>query len=513
MNRDKQKSFNQKMSLKDKYPRHINMKKGGMVIKHYDDGGTVHALNDPNTALSGPANYTTNGNVATTSHTLGGNIAGELGLSSGFQAGGANLQAGTNNNQLNNAYQGVQGGLNQVQDLANTLVPSANLGVQNQDLVQQSLVNQLNGVGPNPAQAALNQNTMNNVNQQAALMAGQRGAGANAGLIAREAAQQGAQTQQQAVGQQANLQAQQQIAAQQGLGNLASQQIGQAGTGVQAVNTAQQNEQGLLQGANTGMNSTLAGQQASINSTNAATASKNASGIGGLVGGLAGAVGSIFSGFAHGGDVHKMAAGGEANWGGQYNQTPGGGVGGNFASFQDSGGDGNALSEGLNAAGEGIADYRNKPSASEEMNLGAGPAMETGAAQPSAYFEGVLAAHGGMMPYEHHLNHVHNYFSGGPTGNSVDAMVTPGEHYLTPHDVHKVIHEGADPLKLGHKFPGKPKKPGHDDYANDVLPAKLQEGGVVLDLETLKKKSPDAARKFVHKAVAKHMKKPMRKNS
>lgn len=93
---------------------------------------------------------------------------------------------------------------------------------QSQSLLgrQQQLEGQLGdeaaGGGPNPAQAALNQSTGQNIQQQAALAAATRGAGANAGLIASNAAQQGAATQQQAVGQGATLQAQQQLAARQG---------------------------------------------------------------------------------------------------------------------------------------------------------------------------------------------------------------------------------------------------------------------------------------------------------
>lgn len=103
-----------------------------------------------------------------------------------------------------------------------------------------------NGTGPNPAQAALNQSTGQNVANQAALMAGQRGAGTNVGLLARQAAQQGANTQQQAVGQAATLQANQQIAGLQGLagmqaamgntnqllGGLGSGLVGQQQTGI-----------------------------------------------------------------------------------------------------------------------------------------------------------------------------------------------------------------------------------------------------------------------------------------
>ncbi len=88
-----------------------------------------------------------------------------------------------------------------------------------------------NGTGPNPAQAMLAQQTGQNVSNQAALMAGQRGAGANVGLMARQAAQQGAATQQQAVGQGATMQAQQSLGA---LGQMGTQQQGMANTAATA---------------------------------------------------------------------------------------------------------------------------------------------------------------------------------------------------------------------------------------------------------------------------------------
>lgn len=137
-------------------------------------------------------------------------------------------------------------------------------GIQNQSNVfnqEQNLANQLQaqtqGTGPNPAQAALAQNTAANVAQQGALMAGQRGASANPALIARLAAQQGASVQQGAVGQAATLQAQQQIAAQQQLqqqqamqANLATTQTGQQIQNQQNL-TGQQlgSQQALLQAA------------------------------------------------------------------------------------------------------------------------------------------------------------------------------------------------------------------------------------------------------------------------
>lgn len=82
------------------------------------------------------------------------------------------------------------------------------------------------GQGPNPAQNMLNQATGQNVANQAALMAGQRGANANPGLIARQAGMQGANIQQQAIGQGATMGAQQQLAARQQLAGVNQSTLG-----------------------------------------------------------------------------------------------------------------------------------------------------------------------------------------------------------------------------------------------------------------------------------------------
>lgn len=145
------------------------------------------------------------------------NAAGLLGSAAGSQ--------GQLNQQLGGAG-GVQAQTGALQGLQNVLGQQQGLANQYQGLA--------NGTGPNPAQAALNQSTGQNIAAQAALMAGQRGAGANVGLMARQAAQQGAATQQQAVGQSATLQAQQQIA---GMQALAGQQ--------QAMGATNQNMAGI----------------------------------------------------------------------------------------------------------------------------------------------------------------------------------------------------------------------------------------------------------------------------
>lgn len=132
---------------------------------------------------------------------------------------------------------------------------NANAGYANsQDIQaqQQALANALlvqsQGGGPNPAQAALAQQTGQNVAQQGALMASQRGSSANAGLLAEQAARQGGAIQQNSVGQGATLQAQQQLAAQ---NELAKQQAQ-----MQSGNIAEQGVNAQLYGTSAGAQNT-----------------------------------------------------------------------------------------------------------------------------------------------------------------------------------------------------------------------------------------------------------------
>lgn len=224
---------------------------------------------------------------------------------------------------------------------------SANLSVQGQQQKQQAMIDamkaaspdifgqqqnyanqlqqQANGQGPNPAQAMLNQNTGANVANQAALMAGQRGAGANAGLMARQAAQQGANIQQNAIGQGATLQAQQQLSAMGLLGNQVNNMAGQQIQAQQAMG-----QQGL-------------GQQANINQANANTGNlslgyanqENQRGMQGvqigsqLLGGLLGDAGAATmpSGKAHGGMIGYAVGGPVSNVGrAMMNMQSGGNV-------------------------------------------------------------------------------------------------------------------------------------------------------------------------------------------
>jgi len=176
-------------------------------------------------------------------------------------------------------------------------------GIGNQSNVfaqQQALANQLGqqaqGQGPNPALAQLAQTTGQNAQNQAALMASQRGAGANAGLLARQAAMQGGALQQQATGQAAIMRAQQQLAAQQQLQNqqaqmaqLAGQQVGQQAGALSGANQFAQGQQGLAQSAINSQNQ----NQLGINQINAGVAAGNQQAQNGIIGGLLGGAGTV----------------------------------------------------------------------------------------------------------------------------------------------------------------------------------------------------------------------------
>lgn len=285
MDLDKKRSFVQASTVKRK-----RFSKGGAIKKiagraYFDDGGQAYALGGPGD--NGTVRNETNPNTG-----FLGSINSALGLNNNFQASGANVQQGTNSAQLNRAYNQVQGALGNQQDLTSTLTPGVGSAAADQAALAEQYGAMAQGQGPNPALMQLNQATGKNVANQAALMAGQRGAGANAGLIARQAAMQGAATQQDAAGQAATLQAQQQIAAQQNLANLATNRISQAGQAVTGLNSAQQNEQAMLQNANTSANNAAVGMQSNINNVNAQTSAANqnmaANTMGGIMSALSG---------------------------------------------------------------------------------------------------------------------------------------------------------------------------------------------------------------------------------
>lgn len=228
-------------------------------------------------------------------------------------ANGAVNTAGMQNRDWNatlNAQQGIvngamgrsEGALNQQQAFTNATQGAGLQGLGAQRNLMNQLGDQAAGRGPNPAQAQLAQNTAQNVQNQSAMMASQRGAGSNVGMLGRQAAQQGANIQQQAAGQAATLGAQQQLAAQSQLGALAGQTVGQQSGALQGLNQMSQNYQNLTQdqqkafmGAQASQNASNVAMQSNINSANAGLANTNAQGQQGIFGGLLGGLTGLFA--------------------------------------------------------------------------------------------------------------------------------------------------------------------------------------------------------------------------
>lgn len=117
--------------------------------------------------------------------------------------------------------------IGQAQQQAGVLGQGLGQGAQAQQGLLAQLQAQSMGQGPNPALQQLLMSTNQNAAQTAGLMASQRGGGANPALLGRSIAQQGGALNQQAAGQGALMQAQQQLAAQQALGQLGGQMVGQ----------------------------------------------------------------------------------------------------------------------------------------------------------------------------------------------------------------------------------------------------------------------------------------------
>lgn len=152
-----------------------------------------------------------------------------------------------NQQQADQSYANTQNAMAQQQAFLNAA--QGQNGLQNQSNVYNQLSQVAQGQGPNPAQAMLAQSTGANVANQAALMAGQRGAGANAGLIARQAGMQGGALQQQAAGQGATMQANQSLGALGQMGQVAGQQVGNQQAALQGANQLALGQQSNLLGA------------------------------------------------------------------------------------------------------------------------------------------------------------------------------------------------------------------------------------------------------------------------
>lgn len=460
----------------------------------------------------------------------GGGIMGLIGAGGGMGGTGFEAPSGTNAAQIQNSYNQANRAIGEQQGITTTLSPGAVKGVNAQDVLSGQYANQAMGNGPNVAANMLNQATGANVANQAALMAGQRGTAANPALLARQAAMAGAGAQQQAAGQGATMQAQQQIAAQQAQAQLAANEIAQAQGAANAQVASSQGEQGILQGANTA-NNNIMGQLA-----NTGLQGQQAV-LGGAMKSLSGVAGGLF---AEGGEVHesnpahpahghkkldfihKMAKMGMENFdsGGiavpqvTYNSQPlnlpaESSAQGGFTPGDNPGA--KALSEGADALFSSMTKKKEPKDApmgttetSTDLNITGGntPSQDVVGLNPVMAGEpmGLIprVAGGGQIPHQDFQSAFSNYFMAG--GGKVPAMVSPGEIYLPPDKVDAVVKQGADPLRVGERIPGKAKVKG-DSYKNDTVPRDLDEGGVVVDRENAM--DPKKASRFVQKAIAK----------
>lgn len=474
-----------------------------------------------------------------------GGIGGMMGLGGGAAGTGfgapaqADIERGVSTGQTAQSFDQNQEALAQQQRLVGALQGQG--GLQNQSNVFgqfQGLAGQYQdvaaGKGPNPAQAMLNQQTGANVQNQAALMAGQRGAGANVGLMARQAGMHGANTQQQAVGQGATMQANQSLNA---LGQVGGA-LGQAGTmaNTQASNqigatagmtSAQQSQQANLLNALNAQNTARVGSQSSVNAGNAGLANTQLQGQQAVIGGGANILGGggvkAMMPSAHGGMVPNYDEGGEVSLGADTN----------LGNFEGPPQNSNAISQMDTTLGNpqfGQSAPGAKGDAFSQANLGVntqmpaisqGPAssfgqfaskVDSGGAAPQAspsmgadsgaeaLYQGIIAGPGSAPATGPKVSSMASMAAMASQGGLVDVIVSPGEKIIPPDKVEKAA-KGKVEAKT---VPGKAKVSG-DDYANDTVPKKLPAGTVIVP-RTSSKNDRDSA-SFVRSVLAKRGKK------
>ena len=333
------------------------------------------------------------------------------------------------------------------------------------------------GTGPNPAQDQYTANIQNLAKQQSGAIGSIQGI--SPALAARMASQQGS--------------AAMQNAAAQGQANMATQQLGAMG--------AMGNIGGMQQGAANQM-------MGNMNSTNAGLAATTMQGQQGFIGGLFGGAGAFMNApaAANGGEAGAdFGAAPTAIPTNYYSASPmsvpvSGAApqqqaktqsllsqflaGGNA---QPSMGGAAALQKGMTTFGAGLGNQLSSPGA---------PAAPDGGsdALPSAYGSDATLPSGNPLPNPAELGYA--------KGGAVKAMVSPGEVYIPPEKLKAAV-RSRNPIKEGKKVPGKPKVPGNS-YANDVVPAKLKEGGVVIPNSIMQSPNPAmAAHDMIAKIVAK----------
>lgn len=211
---------------------------------------------------------------------------------SNFQAQQANLLNPATVGQANQTFDQSQAALAQQNQFLQAL--QGQNGIGNQQNVFNQYAQLAAGQGPNPALAQLQNTTGQNINQQAALMASQRGTSANPGLMARQAAMQGGALQQSAAGQAAAMQAQQQLAAMQQMQQMAQQQVAQQQQATGASNQFAQGLYGQVTGNINAQNNAAVANASQANQANAQIAAANQRSQSNMLGNLASGAMSMF---------------------------------------------------------------------------------------------------------------------------------------------------------------------------------------------------------------------------
>lgn len=405
---------------------------------------------------------------------------------SGYQAGLAPTAMYDYSSEIGGGGQAALNNINQFntnlsdqQSLLQALNPQGIQGINAQTQLSNQLLDQTQGGGPSVASTQLASTTGANVANQAALMAGQRGTGANAGLLAREIAQQGASTQQNAAGQAAVLRAQEIINARQQLAGLSNNQIsqqtglqGQIGQQITGAENANTNLFGTAAGANTAQNNTSVANYGMAQGINADTANKNAAALQKGMGGLMNGAGSALAALAEGGEVpvKKMADGGASSPLGLQTSIP--------DTATPSSNSTPPASSGLKALGAGMQGYGQVVGGIQPKAATSQPATQPNGPQSSVgkFFQGM----GNTTASANEISKASatGYAKGGPI---------IGEYYAAK----------------GKEVPGKAKVKG-DSLKNDTVPALLSPGEIILPREVAQ--SPNAAQesaKFVAAVKAK----------
>ncbi len=350
-----------------------------------------------------------------------------------------------------------------------------NLNRVNQNALQgrmQGFENQLQtqaaGGGPSVATTMLNNAQQQNAAQANAMAASQRGV--NPGLALRSAMQSNAGANQAAQAQGVAARQQEQLNAQQMLGQ-------NQGAQASLVNT--------MQGQGYQNQQYKAGLQAQASNANAERAQKASSGA---IGGLANMAGAAF-GMADGGDVPNTAIP-QLQTDTSYEM-----FGGGSKDSKKPKGDAKASAAPQAAPNSpmGTATVMGDRPAPVLLNQPIGPQTQAQAGPQSFIGRALGNAQGHLDTFGSNMSKLGTQL-GFAQGGTVPALVSPGERYLPPSEVKKVEKGEKSPMKAGEKIPGKPKVGGAtNSYANDTVHKKLKEGGIILPRAVTM--SPDAEKK------------------